>query len=85
MRRRTITAVTSSVSVMKEKAMTKGDVIKKIRVIDTKESQREMADKFGVTQSAISKFEQGQRKPPLHFLEKFLKTYHINLLEYPDK
>lgn len=47
--------------------------IKKIRVIDLRLKQSELAAKLGTTQSSISRFEKGEALPPADILLKVAK------------
>lgn len=69
---------------MRKKKLTKAEVIKQVRVIFEKETQQEMAERLGVSQTDISFFEQGTRKPTSKFMESFYKEHRINLLAHPD-
>lgn len=68
-----------------KKILTKAEVIKQFRVIEKKETQLQMAQRLDVSQTDISNFERGSRKPTAEFMEKFYKEHKINLLDYPDR
>ena len=50
-----------------------GRRIKKIRVIDLDMSQKQFAEKLGITQPMVSKYEKGETIPPAQILLKIAK------------
>ena len=53
-----------------------GNFIKKIRV-DNNLTQRELADKLGVTYQAVSKWENGKNIPDIQTLKQISKEFNI--------
>ena len=57
-----------------------GQFIKDIR-IKNKLTQKEFAEKFGVTYQAVSKWENGKNLPDINILKDICKEYSISLDE----
>lgn len=55
-----------------------GQFIKKIR-IDNNFTQKEFADKYGVTYQAVSKWENGKNLPDITLLKQISKDFNINI------
>lgn len=60
-----------------------GQFIKKIRQ-DNKLTQKELADKLGVTYQAVSKWENGKNVPDIAILKEMSKMFNINIDEILD-
>lgn len=58
-------------------------IIKEIR-LKNKMSQKEFADKFGVTFQAVSKWENGKNIPDIAILKEICKEYNLSLDELVD-
>ncbi len=67
--------------VMKQEKV--GKFIKDIR-INNKLTQREFADKFGVTYQAVSKWENGKNLPDINILKDICSEYSVSLDEILD-
>ncbi len=57
-----------------------GNLIKKIR-IDNNLTQKEFANKYGVTYQAVSKWERGINMPDISLLKEISKDFNINISE----
>ena len=55
-----------------------GNIIKNIRVQNNL-SQREFAEKFGVTYQAVSKWENGKNIPDIAILKEICREYNLDL------
>lgn len=57
-------------------------IIKQLTISRSKKgmSQREFADKIGITQSALARFETGKINPTLSFLQKVTKGLGLKLM-----
>ena len=60
-----------------------GNLIKKIR-IDNNMTQKDFADKFGVTYQAVSKWENGKNIPDISLLKEISREYNISIDEFLD-
>ena len=60
-----------------------GQFIKKIRQ-DNKLTQKELADKLGVTYQAVSKWENGKNVPDISILKEMSKMFNIDIEEILD-
>ena len=60
-----------------------GQFIRKIRQ-DNKLTQKELADKLGVTYQAVSKWENGKNVPDIAILKEMSKMFNINIDEILD-
>ena len=61
-----------------------GKLIRKIRV-DNKLTQKEFADKYGVTYQAVSKWENGKNIPDISLLKKISKDFNIDISPLLDE
>jgi len=60
-----------------------GQFIKKIRE-ENKLTQKELADKLGVTYQAVSKWENGKNVPDISILKEMSKMFNIDIDEILD-
>ena len=61
-----------------------GKLIKKIR-IEGKYSQKEFADKYGVTPQAVSKWENGKNIPDIAILKEICNDNNLKIDEFLNK
>ena len=57
-----------------------GEFIKKIRC-DNNLTQKEFADKYGITYQAVSKWENGKNLPDIALLREIAKDFNIELTD----
>ena len=60
-----------------------GQFIKKIRQ-DNKLTQKELADKLGVTYQAVSKWENGKNVPDISIIKEMSKMFNVDIDEILD-